>query len=138
LKQHIFRNARKILTNLEILLATFLTEILVSERFSHFEREVRLAADADRNQAIEGESMTIHDELGYGFRDHSRLAKHDHGRKYVDTTRPGCKSCPQCPQAFASKAYVTISSDSSLPTLHSPTRKDISRKVDTAGRNAIS
>src|SRR5207302_7441274 len=42
LKQHIFRNARKILTNLEILLATFLTEILVSERFSHFEREVRL------------------------------------------------------------------------------------------------
>src|SRR5437588_13001759 len=44
LKQHIFRNARKILTNLEILLATFLTEILVSERFSHFEREVRLAA----------------------------------------------------------------------------------------------
>src|SRR5205814_7638739 len=39
---HIFRNARQILTNLALLLATVLTEILVSERFSHFEREVRL------------------------------------------------------------------------------------------------
>src|SRR5256884_9772103 len=38
-------NARTILTNLDILLATSLTEILVSERFSHFEREVRLAHD---------------------------------------------------------------------------------------------
>src|SRR5207237_4191945 len=56
IEAHIFMNARTILTNLDLLLATFLTEILVSERFSHFEREVRLAADADRNQAIEGES----------------------------------------------------------------------------------
>ena len=45
IEAHIFRNARTILTNLDILLATSLTEILVSERFSHFEREVRLAHD---------------------------------------------------------------------------------------------
>jgi hypothetical protein len=37
-----FRNASQILTTLDLLLATFLTEILASEGFSHFEREVRL------------------------------------------------------------------------------------------------
>ena len=45
IEAHIFMNARTILTNLDLLLATFLTEILVSERFSHFEREVRLAEE---------------------------------------------------------------------------------------------
>src|SRR5205807_948686 len=44
IEAHIYRNARQILIHLEILLATFLTQILVSERFPHFEREVRLAA----------------------------------------------------------------------------------------------
>src|SRR2546430_1747532 len=44
IEAHIFINASQILTNLDLLLATFLTEILVSQRFSHFEREVRLAA----------------------------------------------------------------------------------------------
>jgi hypothetical protein len=43
IEAHIFGNARQILTNLDLLLATFLTELLISERFSHFEREVRLA-----------------------------------------------------------------------------------------------
>ncbi|PYU40598.1 MAG: hypothetical protein DMG54_22595, partial [Acidobacteria bacterium] len=38
-----FINASQILTNLDLLLATFLMEILVSQRFSHFEREVRLS-----------------------------------------------------------------------------------------------
>jgi hypothetical protein len=42
IEAHIFGNARQILPNLDLLLATFLTEILISERFSHFEREVRL------------------------------------------------------------------------------------------------
>src|SRR5207247_3030471 len=45
IEAHIFRNARQILTNLDLLLATSLTEILVSERFSHFEREVRLVSE---------------------------------------------------------------------------------------------
>src|SRR5437588_1681501 len=52
LKQHIFRNARKILTNLEILLATFLTEILVSERFSHFEREDRKSTRLNSSHTV--------------------------------------------------------------------------------------
>jgi hypothetical protein len=47
-------NARKILTNLDLLLATFLTEILVSERFSHFEREVRLVVEGGRLLALAG------------------------------------------------------------------------------------
>src|SRR2546429_9924275 len=44
IEAHIFINASQILTNLDILLATFLTEILVSQRLSHFEREVRLVS----------------------------------------------------------------------------------------------
>src|SRR5205807_9566758 len=43
IEAHIFINASQILTNLDLLLATFLMEILVSQRFSHFEREVRLS-----------------------------------------------------------------------------------------------
>ncbi|PYU70111.1 MAG: hypothetical protein DMG52_26635, partial [Acidobacteria bacterium] len=43
IEAHIFINASQILTNLDLLLATFLMEILVSQRFSHFERDVRLA-----------------------------------------------------------------------------------------------
>jgi hypothetical protein len=38
IEAHIFANARQILTNLELLLATFPTELLISERFSHFEK----------------------------------------------------------------------------------------------------
>src|SRR6184192_1584378 len=48
IEAHIFINASQILTNLDILLATFLTEILVSQRFSHFEREVRLRCGGSR------------------------------------------------------------------------------------------
>src|SRR5439155_3446011 len=42
-----FINASQILTNLDLLLATFLMEILVSQRFSHFEREVRLLSELE-------------------------------------------------------------------------------------------
>src|SRR5437879_3655149 len=45
IEAHIFINASQILTNLDLLLATFLMEILVSQRFSHFEREVRLVIE---------------------------------------------------------------------------------------------
>src|SRR5438034_113447 len=51
------------LTNLDLLLATSLTEILVSERFSHFEREVRLAASillfGDRKSTRLNSSHTV-------------------------------------------------------------------------------
>src|SRR6202007_1920489 len=42
IEAHIFIKASLILTTIDILLATFLTEVLVSERISHSEREVRL------------------------------------------------------------------------------------------------
>src|SRR5438876_2020505 len=58
IEAHIFINASQILTNLDLLLATFLTEILVSQRFSHFEREVRLTENSKSNNSFLWRQLT--------------------------------------------------------------------------------